>query len=231
MFPCSSGARATAKQERRDRLNKYLKATPLGRQKINNSSTEEEKDELQHFDKVLNVLTNHRMHCNKYVFALICCFRPGCPHPVCMARTGCDRGEILWYPGGPSMLFFPWPVLDEDIDPGKCTKCKAACTGHFMGLTKLLERHTQGVATNPNDHLPSENIAKVYDERRKATGDATQAIPDEALQQEIAAKLCLGQNIVSHTFQHLCQVAKNRQRGAQKAAATRAANRQANANI
>lgn len=76
--------------------------------------------------------------------------------------------------------------------------------------------------------IASEYISNVYDERRSASGDIEEAIPDEATQAEIAAKLCINVDLVAHTFNHLCQVAKNRKRGAQKAAATRAARRQAN---
>lgn len=121
-------------------LNIYLKASIQGRQKMKISASVQDVDMLQQFDTIITVMNNHKMHINKYVFALVCCFQPFCPHPVCQERTGEDRNDICWYPGGPPLSFFPWPVPDPDIDVMRCTKCKPSCSGHFMSLDNFIDR-------------------------------------------------------------------------------------------
>lgn len=94
-----------------------------------------------------------------------------------------------------------------------------------MHLDQLLENYENGIAADPSAYLASEQLAKVFEERRRVSDNLDDAVPDEETQVLLSTRYCISKKMVSHTVNHLYQVAKNRKRGAEKAAATRAARR------
>lgn len=224
LFKCALGPDASEIQEQRNGLTKYLKSSNAAKRKLTETSPDE-LERFQYMDKILTIMDNHTVGNNKYVFRLVCCFKQDCPHPVCQSRPGDDPSSILWYPGGPSIMFFPWPVPDPERQPEHCTTCQLSCSGHFMHLDQLLENYENGIAADPSAYLASEQLAKVFEERRRVSDNLDDAVPDEETQVLLSTRYCISKKMVSHTVNHLCQVAKNRKRGAEKAAATRAARR------
>ena len=90
-----------------------------------------------------------------------------------------------------------------------------------MHLDQLLKNYENGIVADPSAYLASEQLAKVFEERKRVSHNLDDAVPDEETQVMLSSRLCISKKMVSHTVNHLCQVAKNRKRGAEKAAATR----------
>ena len=70
---------------------------------------------------------------SRYIFNLACCYKKGCPHPLC--KKGRPKEDLHWYPGGPSVSYVPFPVPDPARPYGmeEYTSCKGEeCTGHFL---------------------------------------------------------------------------------------------------
>ena len=122
--------------------------------------------------------------------------------------------EAKWYDGGPSLGFFPFPVIDRDRPWGdRCETCPGnICTGHYVtDATKLVQLHEEGKAVRA---LPPNVIIN----------DALSS--QEPLNQEgmvnLAKKCCLSLEDVKCWVDHILNTRENRKRGALRAQETRA---------
>jgi hypothetical protein len=225
---CNTSVVANELQDRREYILKYLKATPRQKISIREKASQHDSASLEYYDQAIQVMEKHRLEPTiKYVFGLLCCFQPDCPHPNCQNHQGQRADEVYWYEGGPPLQFFPWPVRDENSKPEDCTQCSGPCSGHFMRYPNLLERYTAvNRLPDPGLTMPSDVINNSFVSRSKDHGGIEQAMPDDELIQQHSTELCLSRDLVQFQFNHLREVAISRQRGARKAAETRAANRE-----
>lgn len=68
---------------------------------------------------------------SQYLFNLVCCFQPDCPHPVCHSgKHACPR----WFDNGPPVTHIPLPTPDPSHPWGAsdCSKCTGFCAGHYL---------------------------------------------------------------------------------------------------
>ena len=71
-----------------------------------------------------------------YVFFLLCCFKPDCPHPRC--QCGRPESPLTWYPGGPPLFQLPLSASDSQRPwGGHCDSCNGVCSGHYV--TKFID--------------------------------------------------------------------------------------------
>lgn len=150
-----------------------------------------------------------------YVFYLKCCYRSDCMHPVCKAESS-DNSSDVWYPGGPSLDYFPSPTPDPDRPYGSdsCEECVGFCAGHYLKPDKLLSIFQSGkklAMTIP----PSQVLTEAF---KNCAG-----FPTDEVIKATAEKVLLKPEDVKIWFQHLQVVEDNRKMGAKKAAATRKA--------
>lgn len=128
--------------------------------------------------------------------------------------------DALRHPNGPSLAFFPFPVIDSERPWGSpCGSCSGnICTGHYItNPTKLLELQKQGKAIRA---LPP---SKVISEHLDASSNLA-VTADEFT--SLAKKCCLSVQDVKCWIEHKIQVTENQKRGAQKAKETRAQRKQ-----
>ena len=86
-----------------------------------------------YFDKVWSVRNNHMMTgLPSYIFYLLCCYKAGCKHPLCIKGKQPDT-PTTWYPGGPQLTQLPLPVPDRDRPWGwsSSTCTSNECAGHY----------------------------------------------------------------------------------------------------
>ena len=130
--------------------------------------------------------------------------------------------EAHWSPKGPSLAFFPFPVIDNERPWGRsdCESCSGIeCTGHyFTDLPRLLDLHRSGKAVRA---LPPSMIISSFIDARSPTDEISQ----EKLS-ELAKKCCLSVHDVTCWIEHLEKIAENRRRGVEKAKITRAQKKQ-----
>ena len=157
---------------------------------------------------------------HQYVFYLKCCFLPNCIHPVCK-RSLHNISEDCWYPGGPSLDFFPTPTPDPDRPYGNenCQECVGFCAGHYMKPSKILSYVKSGKRL-PDVIPPSQVLSETF---KKCAG-----FPSDNVISTTAKQVLLKQEDVKMWFQHLEVVETNRKKGAKKAAATRKARKEKN---
>ena len=176
------------------------------------------KDELKkadpdlfvYFNKVWTVRKNHMLegYPPQYLFILKCCFKEGCPHPLCV------RGPPdvhTWFPGGPNLGYIPLPVPDPARSWGSlnCEKCKGFCAGHFLNPEAAFSSRTSAMIQPPSASL------KEFHSSLKG------AVPEPSQLEVIARKTMLPVCEVNIWLDHLTMIANNRKRGAAKAAQTR----------
>ena len=204
---------AQCDMSKRENLLLYLKGTKAQQRKL-----EKEHPALySHFQKVWGVRRRHLVAGlpPQYIFFLRCCYHPDCPHPVC--RGGKPDKSLQWYADGPSIDFFPVPVPDPSRPYGasSCPDCKQTCSGHYLKPDENLQNIQEALvkASNP----PSVVIKEFLQSNRS---------PSESQLRTLARSVLLPVQDVKLWVEHLETVAKNRKRGAAKAAATRKAKRQ-----
>ena len=140
----------------------------------------------------------------QYLFFLVCCFEPGCCHPVC--RSG-ENGEAVelpsWFEGGPCVSQIPLPIPDPDRPWGasNCPDCGGACSGHYLKPEKALQSSLSPMVQPPSITLKLE-FAKL-----------NSTSPSSASIEDIARKVLLSPAEVSMWFEHLRTVSDNRKRG------------------
>ncbi len=161
-----------------------------------------------YFEKVWTVKQSHEVEGlpPNYLFYLVCCFKSGCPHPLC--KVG-KQQPLTWYPGGPLLNSIPFPRPDHSRPWGStdCTTCKGFCAGHFL--------KPEDVSDIPQmKHPPSSILREFYSklQGREPSEDELKVVAKEVL-------LPIGE--VRIWLDHLTTVTVNRKRGATKAAETR----------
>ena len=153
---------------------------------------------------------------HQYIFMLKCCFSPTCVHPFCKSNAHLSNNEDFWYPGGPSLNFFPFPTPDPDRPYGnnECAECSGFCAGHYMKPSKLIS-YVKSAGQLSEAIPPSQVLLKAY---KSCAG-----FPSDVFINAIAKEVLLKPENVKMWFRHLEIVDENRRKGAIKAAATRKA--------
>ena len=147
---------------------------------------------------------------NKFL-VLALCFQPGCSHSLCMAG---NKEQSCWYQGGPPLTYFPLPVPDP-AKPwgGDCSSCKGQCPGHYMkpqqALLHVQEHGNKDVQSDP----PSVILQDAFNETVKSGTDILAKETHLTVQETVM------------WLNHLKGIRARRIKGAQKAAAKRAAKR------
>ena len=125
-----------------------------------------------------------------------------CPHPLCKQMPH-------WYPGGPTLKYFPLPIPDPACTWGStdCSKCQGKiCYGHYLSPTLSLFS-----PVSPMVRPPSQILKDAFsDQKSKDFSDS-----------ELAKTTLLPPEEVCMWLEHLKVVQDNRRRGAAKASATR----------
>ena len=215
--PCASteihlvkGAENNGYQEE----NKLLKVFLNGKKKEKGELKRTYPEMYLQFEKIWKLRDMHMRKDlpTKYVFFLACCYQKGCIHELC--KKGRPEKEVTWYPGGPSISFFPMPQSDPERSPGcpSCVKCAGTCNGHYLKPQVLFELQTDD--TTPAVACPPSNVIL-------ATFKKCKKVPSLHIIQETAEKVLLSVEETQMWFEHLNQVALNRMEGARKAAETR----------
>ena len=148
------GADSTEFQIQRIHLMVYLKGSKKKRDQLKSKHPEL----YAYFDKVAEVKRRHEV-CRlppQYLFQLVCCFQPHCPHPIC--HSGCQSNSLEWFDGGPPVTHIPLPVPDPARPWGgsNCEKCKGFCAGHYLMPNKTVS------TTSPSSDPPSSILKKFY---------------------------------------------------------------------
>ena len=206
------GANSDDVQKEREIVMKFLK----GKRKVKLAYP----DLYQIVEATWQLRTRHMVKRlpHQYVFYLKCCFQPNCIHPICKKNAGHvhDTKQDVWYPGGPSLDFFPTPTPDPDRLYGNkdCKECVDVCAEHYMKPCNILS-HVKSGKRLPDPIPPSQVLAETF---KRSNGFPTN---DEI--SSAAKQVLLKPEEVRMWFQHLQIVKANRKKGAKKAAATRKA--------
>jgi hypothetical protein len=207
------GANGEDSQKEREILLIFLKGTKEAKEK----ARLKEPDLYNEIEKIWQLRSRHLVQGLpiQYVFYLKCCYERDCIHSACKAEVY-DKNSDVWYPGGPSLDYFPSPTPDPERPYGNesCGECVGFCAGHYLKPSKLLSVFHSGKRL-PDAVPPSQVLAKVF---KDSVG-----FPTDELINATAKKVLLKPENVRIWFQHLQTVEANRKKGAKKAAATRKA--------
>lgn len=188
------GADSASERAESELLNIFLKGNKAAKEKLKVDHPEM----YQKFERLWALRERHLLNPafpQKYLFYLVCCYEPGCIHPVC--REESKDLEPLWYPDGLDLRFVPIPTPDTDRPfGGQCQDCKGLCSGHYLKPDKLwCHFKTSGVLGKPVP--PSDAILAVYREQK--------SVPTEDVIQETARNVLLPCEEVKFWFEHLHQ--------------------------
>ena len=132
------------------------------------------------FQKVWDVRTRHMVKGlpSQYIFMLMCCFEPTCPHPMCQA--GHPEVPYTWYPGSPLVTHLPLPVPDPERPWGwLCVKvAKGFCSGHYKAPT-YVNVTDQEVAQPPSSVLKQLVSTDMSDAVLKSAAECVLLSPEE----------------------------------------------------
>ena len=198
------GADSTSNQEIREHLSIYLKGTVEKRKQLKANFP----SVFKLLETVWSIRDRHMVPDlpAQYVFYLKCCCQQECSHPLCQRSLSVHS----WFPEGPPLSYLPFPIPDPDRPwGGVCHQCKGKCYGHFLSPDKALSTKTPLPMKKP----PSFRLKEAYDKLK------TQ--PNASDINDIAKEVLLPPDEVKIWFDHLEEVARNRKRGAIKAAITR----------
>lgn len=203
------GADSHKYQSQRPHLMMYLK----GSRKMKDQLQSEQPELFAYFEQVAEVKRRHQVSGlpSQYLFHLVCCFKSGCPHPVC----GIGKREcIQWFDNGPPVTSVPLPTPDPSRPWGGsgCSKCNGFCAGHYM-----MPQETISACCDPVEP-PSSTMKQFY---KKLKGKE----PSDSDLEGVARKCLLPIEDVSLWLDHLKTVDENRKRGAAKAAESKKAKR------
>ena len=212
--PCARTVTVKSVQKEREIVLKFLKGKAEEKQKVKLAHPELFKN----VEAIWQLRTRHMVKKlpHQYVFYLRCCFLPNCIHPVCKSNSNNvhNTSEDVWYPGGPSLDFFPSPTPDPDRPYGNkdCKECVSFCAGHYMKPCEILSYVKSGKSL-PDPIPPSQVLSATF---TKCIG-----FPTDDVINSTAKQVLLKPEDVKMWFQHLQIVQANRKKGAKKAAATR----------
>lgn len=208
--PCGStvihlykGADSTDHHMYRENLKIFLKGSRAKKEALQ----QDNPSLFEHFKTIWEVRSNHMVqgYPQQYIYFLLACFKPGCPHGLCQRLVGSSRNDFLWFPNGPPLLQIPVPVVDPARPWGgsSCTECNGHCSGHYLKPEESLISFSE----------PSEPPSCVIQRAVKAnTANNVE---------ELAREVLLPTEEVQLWIQHLKTVASNRKLGAEKGAKTR----------
>ena len=204
------GADSSENQEVRKDLQVFLKGTKAQKRILQH----EKPDRWTSFERVWEIRRRHIVPNlpPQYVYFLKCCLQSNCSHPLC------QEGIQLppWFPGGPSLDYFPLPTIDPASTWGStnCNKCQSktgTCSGHFLSPDH--ELFLQG-SIPPMIKPPSQLLKEAFEQLGGRD-------PSEDFVEGIAKATLLPSNEVLIWIDHLKTIQTNLKRGAEKAAATR----------
>ena len=120
------GADSASNQELRRDVLIFLKGTK-------NQKTQMKREKPERWEFIYDVwkVKNGHLVPPQYVFLLKCCNMDSCKHPLCVKKVDLPS----WFPGGPSLEYFPLPIVDQLYPWGStdCHKCPGRiCYGHFL---------------------------------------------------------------------------------------------------
>jgi len=133
-----------------------------------------------------------------------------------------NKEQSCWYEGGPPLTYFPLPVPDPAKPWGSdCSSCKGRCPGHYMkpqqAWLHVQEHGNKDVQSDP----PSVILQDAFNETVKS---GTDILDDKGRIENLAKETHLTVDETVMWLNH--QVIRARRiKGAQKAAAKRAAKR------
>lgn len=211
------GADSKSYQEERKAVNTFLKGKKDEKQHL-----QEEKPELLRYIQMIWGLRAKHMTPNlpnQYLFFLQCCYEKDCVHRLC--QTGVKERE-LWYPHGPSISYLPLPTPDPTRPYGnsQCKECSGFCAGHYMKPEQLVNHVGDDGKVVGNTKPPSQVILESF--------KTNKGIPNDRIVETLSKQVLLPIDEVMMWLKHLKNVQQNRAKGAQKAAATRKKNKNAN---
>lgn len=164
----------------------------------------------EEFKRVWDIRDRHMIKGlpQSYIFFLRCCCQPECSHPRC--RSIGSLNGYTWYPSGPPITHLPFVIPDSDRPWGNpaCCECKNFCAGHY---STIIVDTSQQKSLDKLMMPPSLILKKKFSKK---------SISDDFLE-ETAKTVLLTKEEVGIWFNHLSEIAKNRRRGAIKAARTR----------
>ena len=167
------------------------------------------------FESVWDIRRRHMVHGlpSQYIFMLICCFKPGCSHPLCF--KGKPDSIPTWCNERPPITHLPLPFEDEERPWGSssCSKCSGFCTGHYQMKSVDV---TSNSALQLSSLPPSSTLKSEFSKLKDYS-------PQEELYHQIVKKSLQTPDDTKIWMDHLHSMTLNRRRGAQKAAATRRA--------
>ena len=108
----------------------FLKGTKKKKQKL----AAEEPELYAYFTSISEIRRRHEVPGlpPQYLYMLMCCFQPSCPHPLC--KTGKEGVPEVWFEGGPPLNVIPMPIPDPIRMWGNsaCSTCSGVCAGHYL---------------------------------------------------------------------------------------------------
>ena len=216
MYRGATDKHATELKDQRQNLLVYLRGTKAAKAELK----KKEPNQYHYFEQVWNLRNQHMVPNlpSGYVFALKACYKEGCIHPVC--KNGKPANDSLWFPGGPSIQYLPFPVPDPKRPWGakECDKCSGICSGHYKGPEEVLAVDNCNLS-KASISPPSTVIKDAFDKKQKECLELTS---DEI--EKLAKQTLLRTDEVEMWVRHLSDVRKHRQAGAQKASAKRKEN-------
>jgi len=218
LYKGADGPEAKKLLNRRQMLLKFLSGKSAEKESLKRNHPKM----YNYFQQVWKVYLSHKLPnmCNKYFLVLSLCFQPGCPHSLCMAG---NKEQSCWYEDGPPLTYFPLPVPDPAKPWGSdCSSCKGRCPGHYMkpqqAWLHLQEHGNKDVQSDP----PSVILQDAFSETVKS---GTDILDDKARIENLAKETHLTVDETVMWLNHLKGIRARRIKGAQKAAAKRAAKR------
>ena len=155
---------------------------------------------------------------SSYMLYLICCYQPGCEHPVCQLR---QPTTLTWYPNGPSLSQEPMPLSDiaRPWGKGTCSSCKVSfCSGHYLNKLFVIDDNSNEI----DGYSSPPSI--VLKQKFMCCHTRCQDPKSDCFISEAAESVLLGVDDVKVWMNHLTTVIENRKRGAAKAVITRQRN-------
>lgn len=194
------GADSSENQKLRSLLLIFLKGSKAKRECLR----KENREMYQHFEKVWSVRNAHQLPNlpPQYCFALVCCMKSGCPHPIC--ASGKDP-RCCWYDGGPPCTYIPLPIVDRTRIWGRsdCDECikkgNSICHGHYLKPENAVHSSLQPMSP------PSVTLKEAF--KQQAGNLSTE------LAVELAERCLLPVNEVEMWWEHLKTVSDNRKKG------------------
>ena len=199
------GVESTEEQEIRKKLLVYLKGSVAHKLELR----QQHPELYQEFEVVWTVRNNHMVSSlPHYVFFLVCCHKPGCPHPLC--KNPRPNAPVLWYPNGPCITNLPLPVPDPNfVFGGQCDRCKGQCAGPYkITYVDVTDEEQLKTISYPPSAVLKTALSNALNARRK---DLTDSDVDT-----LARQVLLPPSECRISLNHLLEVLENQSRSAKK---------------